>query len=189
MAQKKKSKSTSKKEIKSKKRTKLTASKAGTMAVIIIVAAFFIYNNFIKNNESDVKYYTFKKEGELTFTDSLGNTKITINLEIADNEYERQLGLMNRISMNENEGMLFTLPIERMQAFWMRNTLISLDMIFVNKNKEIVTIHKNTRILSAQSYPSTAPSLYVVEVAGGFTDKYNIVVGDKIYWMGTKINL
>ncbi len=187
MAQKKKSKSTPKKETKSKEKAKLTASKAGTMIVIIIVAAFFIYNNFIKNNEPDVKYYTFKKEGELTFTDSLGNTKIKINLEIADNDYERQLGLMSRISINENEGMLFIFSVERMQAFWMRNTLISLDMIFVNKNKEIVTIHKNTKILSAQSYPSTAPSLYVVEVAGGFADKYNILVGDKIFWMGTKL--
>jgi len=187
MAQKKKPISTPKKETKSKKKTKLTASKAGTMAVIIIVAAFFIFNNFIKNDEPDVKYYTFKKEGELTFTDSLGNTKIKINLEIADNDYERQLGLMNRNSMNENEGMLFIFPLERMQSFWMRNTLISLDIIFVNKNKEIVTIHQNTKILSAQSYPSTALSLYVVEVAGGFTNKNNIVVGDKIYWMGTKL--
>lgn len=188
MAQKKKPKSTSTKETKSKKKTKLTASKAGTMILIIIVAAFFIYNNFIKNNEPNVQYYTFKKEGELTFTDSLGNTKIKINLEIADNEYDRQLGLMNRISMNENEGMLFIFPIERMQAFWMRNTLISLDMLFVNKNKEIVTIHKNTKILATQSYLSTAPSLYVVEVVGGFTDKYNIELGDKTYWMGTKLN-
>ena len=92
---------------------------------------------------------------------------------------------MNRSSMKENQGMLFIFPDEEIQSFWMRNTLISLDMIFVNKNKKIVTIHKNTKILSSQSYSSTEPAMYVIEVDGGFTDRHHIVRGDKIYWMRT----
>ena len=187
MAQKKRQKTSSVKEKKSKNKFKLNASKVTTIIVLIAVAIFFIVNNFINNDEPEVKYYTFKKEGELTFTDSLGNTKIKIDLEIADNEYERQLGLMNRKSMEENQGMLFIFQYERLQSFWMRNTLIPLDMMFVNKDNKIITIHKNTKTLSAQSYPSTAPAIYVVEVVGGFTDKYNIVIGDKIFWMGTKL--
>jgi uncharacterized membrane protein (UPF0127 family) len=187
MAQKKKQKTSSLKEKKSKNKSKPNTFKVTTIIVLIAVAAFFIINNFIKNNEPEVKYYTFKKEGELTFTDSLGNTKIKIDLEIADNEYERQLGLMNRKSMEENQGMLFIFEFERMQSFWMRNTLIPLDILFINKDKKIVTIHKNTKTLSAQSYPSTAPAIYVVELVGGFTDKHNIVIGDKIFWMGTKL--
>jgi uncharacterized membrane protein (UPF0127 family) len=135
-----------------------------------------------------VIYYTFKKEGELTFTDTLGNEKVKIDLEIADNEYERQLGLMNRKSMEENQGMLFIFPFEKYQSFWMRNTLISLDILFINKDKKIVTIHKNSEILSAQSYPSSAPAMYVVEVVGGFTDKFNIIIGDKIFWMENKLS-
>jgi len=187
MAQKKRQKTSSAKETKSKNKFKLNASKVVTIIVLIAVAAFFVVNNFIINNEPEVKYYTFKKEGELTFTDSLGNAKIKIDLEIADNEYERQLGLMNRKSMEESQGMLFIFQYERMQSFWMRNTLIPLDMMFVNKDNKIITIHKNTKTLSAQSYPSTGPAIYVVEVIGGFTDKYKIVVGDKIFWMGTKL--
>ena len=187
MAQKKRQKTSSSNENKTKNKFKLNASKVVTIIVLIAVAGFFIVNNFIINNEPEVKYYTFKKEGELTFTDSLGNTKIKIDLEIADNEYERQLGLMSRKSMGENQGMLFIFQYERMQSFWMRNTLIPLDMMFVNKDNKIITIHKNTETLSAQSYPSTAPAIYVVEVVGGFTDKYNIVIGDKIFWMGTKL--
>jgi uncharacterized membrane protein (UPF0127 family) len=187
MAQKKRQKSSSAKENKSKNKFKLNASKVVTIIVLIAVAVFFIVNNFINNNEPEVKYYTFKKEGELTFTDSLGNTKIKIDLEIADNEYERQLGLMNRKSMEESQGMLFIFQYERLQSFWMRNTLIPLDMMFVNKDNIIITIHKNTKTLSAQSYPSTAPAIYVVEVVGGFTEKYNIVIGDKIFWMGTRL--
>ena len=189
MAKKKRKKTSSAKEIKSKNKFKLNATKVATIIVLIAVALLFIVNNFINNNEPEVKYYMFKKEGELTFTDSLGNAKIKIDLEIADNEYERQLGLMNRKSMEENQGMLFIFSNERIQSFWMRNTLIPLDMLFINKDKEIITIHKNTETLSAKSYPSTAPAIYVVEVVGGFTDKYNIVIGSKIFWMGTKINL
>jgi len=187
MAQKKRQKTSSAKEKKSKNKSIPNALKVTVIIVLIAVASFFIINNFTKNNKPEVKYYTFKKEGELTFTDSLGNAKIKIDLEIADNEYERQLGLMNRKSMEENQGMLFIFEFERMQSFWMRNTLIPLDMLFINKEKKIVTIHKNTKTLSAQSYPSTAPAIYVVEVVGGFTDKYNIVVGDQIFWMGTKL--
>jgi len=188
MAQKKPKKSPAAIKAQSKDKKKITVTKIGTAIIILIIAVFFVMNN-CNRTEPDIEYYTFKKEGELTFTDNLGNTKIKIDIEIADNEYERQLGLMNRQSMEENQGMLFIFPYERPQSFWMRNTLLSLDMIFVNSNKEIVTIHKNTKILSDQNYPSSEPATYVVEVVAGFTGRHNIIVGDKIYWMGTKINL
>jgi len=154
---------------------------------ILIIAAFLIFNNFIKDSKQEMDYYTFTKEGELVFSDSLGNTKVKIDIEIADDDYQRQLGLMNRKEMNENQGMLFIFPRQDFLSFWMRNTLISLDMIFVDENKRVVTIHKNTRILSDASYPSSKPAKYVVEVVAGFTDKYKIQVGDKIDWMEMKL--
>jgi uncharacterized membrane protein (UPF0127 family) len=89
--------------------------------------------------------------------------------------------------MEENQGMLFIFPDEQIRSFWMRNTFISLDMIFVNSNKEIVTIHKNTRVLSSESYPSAEPATYVIEVVAGFTDKHNIKVGDKVGWMDIRL--
>ena len=76
-----------------------------TVAVVVL-AALFIFINFNRDNNSEVEYYTFKKEGELTFTDSLGNVKTKIDLEIADNEYERQLGLMNRKSMENGTALI-----------------------------------------------------------------------------------
>ena len=169
-----------------KTKSKLTTQRIVIGVVAVALLGFFIINNFI-TNEPKVEYYTFTKEGELTFIDSLGTLKAKIDLEIADNDYERQLGLMNRKEMKESEGMLFIFPMQGNQSFWMRNTLISLDMIFVNDKKEIVTIHKNTKILSDQSYPATQPSIYVVEVLAGYTDKHNIQVGDKINWMGTNL--
>ena len=170
-----------------KQKNKLSAQKIVIVVLAVAVIGFFIFNNYIKNNEPELDYYTFTKEGELTFTDSLGTLKTKIDLEIADNDYERQLGLMNRKEMRENEGMLFIFLRQDYQSFWMRNTLISLDMIFVNDQKKIVTIHKNTKILSETSYPSSEPALYVVEVLAGFTDRHNIQVGDKIDWMETRL--
>ncbi len=89
---------------------------------------------------------------------------------------------MYRTKMLEMRGMLFIFEYEKKQSFWMRNTFIPLDIIFVNKNYEIVKIHKNTQPFADTSYPSEAPAIYVVEVNGGFTDKYSVKEGDKIVW-------
>jgi uncharacterized protein len=169
-----------------KLKSKISLQKIVIAVLALAVIGFFIVNNFI-THEPKVEYYTFTKEGELTFIDSLGTLKSKIDLEIADTEYERELGLMNRNQMEENEGMLFIFPDLNIRSFWMRNTLISLDMIFINEQKKIVTIHKNTKILSDTSYPSSQASMYVVEVLSGYTDRHNIQVGDKIDWMGTKL--
>jgi uncharacterized membrane protein (UPF0127 family) len=61
-------------------------------------------------------------------------------------------------------------------------------MIFINEEQKIVTIHKNTKILSDQSYPSSAPAKFVLEVNAGFTDRHNISIGDKVSWLGTRIS-
>ena len=162
--------------------------KIGIATVVLIIVLVFVLNN-CQDETTNMHYYTFKKEGELTFVDSLENPIVKIDIEIADNDYERQLGLMNRQSIEEMQGMLFIFPQERYQSFWMLNTLFSLDIIFVNSSKEIVTIHKYTTPLSEQSYPSTAPAIYVVEVNAGFCDRHNIKLGDKIFWIGTTLSI
>jgi len=171
-----------------KKSLKPLIMKIGIATAALIVVFIFILNN-CTDESSEMHYYKFKKEGELTITDSIANPIIKIDIEIADNDYERQLGLMNRQSMEEMQGMLFIFPAERFQSFWMMNTLFSLDMIFINTNKEIVTIHKNTTPLSEQSYPSSAPAQYVLEVNAGFCETHNIKLGDKVFWIGSKLSI
>jgi len=144
---------------------------AGVLIAAIII--LFVFPGILYKENSEEVYYMFQKEGELIISDSSNVRKAAIDIEIADTDYERQLGLMKR---------LFIFPVEERQSFWMRNTLISLDMIFINSNKKIITIHKNTKVLSEQSYPSTAPAQFVLEVKAGFTDKYNIQIEDKIDW-------
>lgn len=151
--------------------------------VLVIAVVLYLLLSPSKKDESTDTEFMFKKEGELTFTDSLGKSKTKIDIEIADTDFDRQLGLMFRRQMDENKGMLFIFPVEEMQSFFMRETLIPLDMIFVNAQKKIVTIQYATTTQSDKTYPSSAPALYVIEVNAGFTQKHNIKVGDKINFL------
>lgn len=72
-----------------------------------------------------------------------------------------------------------------MQSFWMHNTVLSLDIIFVNSDLEIVTIQRNAQPYSDKSLPSTKPAQYVIEVNSGYTEKYNINEGDKVIFRKT----
>jgi uncharacterized membrane protein (UPF0127 family) len=159
---------------------------------IFMVAAGIIYflfsQNLFNKNITDTDY-VFKKEGTLTFTDSLGNIKTRIDIQIADNEYDRELGLMFRKHMQENRGMLFIFPQEGIQSFWMHNTYIPLDMIFVNAQDKIVTIQNADKTLSDQTYSSIKPAQFVIEVNLGFAKKYGLKVGDKISWVKAKTDM
>jgi uncharacterized membrane protein (UPF0127 family) len=164
-------------------RTLLTAS----VVFILSVAVVSCGGEKLKVNDniktaSDDEIYKFRKDGELTFVSAAGEYITTIDIEIADTQEKRVRGLMFRKKMAENQGMLFVFPREEYQSFWMKNTVIPLDMIFVNKKREIVNIQKNTTPYSEQTYPSSKPAIYVVEVNAGFTDKYGIKPGDKITW-------
>jgi len=128
------------------------------------------------NNKSKVI-----KEGKLTFLNKITRKKIVeIDIEIAYTPDERATGLMFRRSMPDRAGMLFIYEQSKPRFFWMRNTYIPLDIIYVNENMQIVTVQKNTMPLSDKPIPSYKNSMYVVEVNAGFCDKYGINIGDYI---------
>ena len=121
----------------------------------------------------------FKKEGEVLFKDGKTNEIISkIDVEIANTDFDRALGLMFRPEMADTLGMLFLFEEEVPQAFWMRNTIISLDIIYVNAKGEIVKIYENTQTRSDKSLPSEKPAIYVVEVNGGYCKAHGIESGD-----------
>lgn len=162
-----------------------TYIKVVTAILVVVLAAFLIFSEFFKKNEKDTDY-VFRQDGVLTFTDSANAVKTKADIQIADNEYDEELGLMNRKQMDENRGMLFIFPESRIQTFWMRNTFIPLDMIFVDSAKTIVTIQKNTKILSDQTYSSNVPAQYVIEVNAGYCNRHNIKTGDNVSWVRTQ---
>lgn len=124
---------------------------------------------------------SFNKQGTLAFLSArTGDTLSVIDIEVADNHQRRARGLMYRKSLPVDAGMLFVFDEEEIQGFWMKNTYIPLDMLFVNAANEIITIHANTAPLKEWNYASTHPALYVVEVNAGYCAQKQITEGDKI---------
>jgi hypothetical protein len=124
----------------------------------------------------------FRKQGELVIMSADNRVKVKIDIEIAETPDEVEIGLMNRSSMRMNQGMLFVFHDEDYRSFWMKNTILPLDMIFINADMDIVTIHADTTPFSEQSYPSTRPAQYVLEVNAGFAHDHGISVGDRVFW-------
>lgn len=122
----------------------------------------------------------FSREGSLVFLTAENDTINIVDLEIADNDQERTQGMMYRSSMSYDKAMIFIMEYERPQSFWMRNTKMSLDIMYVNGDMEIVTIYKHTQPYSESPIPSFKKAKYVVETAAGFCDQFGINEGNFI---------
>ncbi len=131
---------------------------------------------------SDQPSVQFTKEGQLTITDSLGQSKAQFDIEFARDDYERETGLMYRKIMKDHQAMLFIFKDEQPRYFWMKNTYIPLDIIYINAGKQIVSIAKNAQPLDETSLPSHFPAKYVLEINAGLSDDYGLKKGDKVRW-------
>lgn len=107
-------------------------------------------------------------------------TQHRFGVELAITEQQRAKGMMYRTSMPENEGMLFIFDANEEQSFWMRNTLIPLDMIFINADGTIHKIHKNAVPHDTKPIFSEGDVPYVMEINGGLSDILGIAVGDRV---------
>ncbi|MET0971340.1 MAG: DUF192 domain-containing protein [Tardiphaga sp.] len=102
------------------------------------------------------------------------------SVEIAKTEKERETGLMYRKELADGRGMLFDFTPVQMVSMWMKNTFISLDMIFVGADGRIIRIAENTEPQSLAIISSGAPAKGVVEVIAGTARKYGIAQGDQV---------
>jgi uncharacterized membrane protein (UPF0127 family) len=102
------------------------------------------------------------------------------SVEIADNDAERAKGLMYRKELPEGQGMLFDFHREQEVSFWMQNTYIPLDMVFIRADGRILRIAENTEPLSTKLISSGGPVRAVLEVIGGTTRKLGIAPGDRV---------
>jgi uncharacterized membrane protein (UPF0127 family) len=101
-------------------------------------------------------------------------------VEIADDAREHQRGLMFRREMADEAGMLFVYGADQRASFWMRNTYIPLDMLFVKADGTIESIAKRTTPLSEKSVRSNGPVRFVLEINGGLCDELGITPGDMV---------
>lgn len=102
------------------------------------------------------------------------------NVEVVDTPESRAKGLMYVQELADDAGMLFDFEQERLVSFWMRNTFIPLDMIFIGADGEIKNIHVNARPHDETSIPSAAPVQFVLEIPGGRSVELGIEAGDRV---------
>jgi uncharacterized protein len=148
---------------------------------IVFVLMYFIYKPSKLSDPVNDKIM-FQKQGELTFFNQKNKVLSKLEIEIAATEYTREKGLMERAAMDENQGMLFIFEAPSVQSFWMKNTILPLDLIFVDQNNNIVHIGYNAVPFSEALISSEKPAMYVVEVNAGYCKKFKIENGDKIQW-------
>lgn len=169
---------------KNEKRISKRKMRMGISLTVIALALIIIFmpKKTVDDKAAPPTAPGFKKQGELNIIRHGEIPIVTIDIEIADDNNKREIGLMGRPVMDERQGMLFIFEKEHIASFWMKNTVLPLDMIFINKLGKIVTICKNTKPFSEEVYTATAMTLFVLEVNAGFTDKYGIKEGDRISW-------
>lgn len=151
------------------------------LTIILLLVQYF--KNLEPNKpETQTTTFPFTKQGELAFVSATGDTISQIDVEVAETTLKRNQGLMYRTQMSDKQGMIFIFDVEEEQSFWMKNTYLPLDMMFVNSENTIVKIHRNTEPLTTTPYSSGKPAQFVVEVIGGYSDKFGVKEGDKIRW-------
>ena len=148
-------------------------------AVILLNAC----NETKQNAQTLTKEVSFTKEAEGVLKKATTDSIVAqLELELADDDYQTQTGLMYRKNMQANRGMLFIFPNEQRRSFYMKNTEFALDIIYLNSELQIVSIQKNAQPLDQTSLPSEGPATYVLEVNAGLSDQWGLEAGDVLEW-------
>lgn len=118
------------------------------------------------------------QDSELVIHTATGEHRF--NVEVVDTPETRARGLMFRASLAPDAGMLFDFKEERPVSFWMRNTFIPLDMVFIRKDGTVANVHANARPHDTTSIPSAGPVTFVLEIAGGRAAEIGLRAGDRV---------
>ncbi|NOQ68173.1 hypothetical protein GQ568_01910 [Patescibacteria group bacterium] len=145
-----------------------------TVILFFSVVLLLIVNNKLFSNDQS------KEENKIT---KVCIEKNCFNVEIADTAQEREIGLMNRKFLALDSGMLFVFEKEGVYKFWMKNTLIPLDIIWIDKNRKIIFIKENAspcKIDICETFGPNEKAKYILEINGGVAEKMGLGVGDLI---------
>ncbi|MBI1909496.1 MAG: DUF192 domain-containing protein [Deltaproteobacteria bacterium] len=107
-------------------------------------------------------------------------SSFTVTVEVADTDAKRSQGLMSRTSLAADAGMLFVFDQDVAETFWMKDTPLPLDIIFIGSDLKIISIAKNTTPFSEALISADAPYRYALEVNAGFSESHQITVGNGI---------
>lgn len=135
--------------------------------IVLVIALLILFTSLNKQKEQTIKQVCFKDS--------------CFNVEIADNESSREKGLMYVESLPQNDGMLFIFETEDIYSFWMKNTLIPLDMIWLDSSRKIVYIQNNAlpcKEVICKTYTPTGKAKYVLEINAGKASELNLKQGE-----------
>jgi uncharacterized membrane protein (UPF0127 family) len=146
--------------------------------ISILSACTYHYQTLQANKTSA----SFRKDGTLDFIHSDNSVIASIDIEIADTPETLKKGLMGRSALDDGSGMLFVFQRLEPQRFWMKNTPIPLDIIFIGENGCIVNMVESATPMSNQRYRSEGPIKYAVEVRAGFAKHFQLDTDTCIRW-------
>ena len=146
---------------------------------ISLFSACTPHNQILQDSQPSTSIY---KKGTLDFVHFDKSIKASIAIEIADTPEAQMKGLMGRNTLDYSNGMLFVFERLESQKFWMKNTRVPLDIIFVGGDGCIVNIAESATPMSNQRYRSKGPVKYVVEVRAGFVNRFQIDTDTCIQW-------
>lgn len=129
---------------------------------------------------SGCSWFDFTSKNKLTLKSN--DKDVALTIEVADSEEEREQGLMGREKLDDGTGMWFVFEDEKVQYFWMKNMKISIDIIFLDKDKKAVKFYENLKPCAMEkcpSYSSISPAMYALEVPAGFAQLHAVKVGDE----------
>ncbi len=146
--------------------------KSSLLIIGLLIAVFTAVSLLGVNNEPRVVFQT-------------GTLDSSVNVEVADDQSERAKGLMNRETLCQDCGMLFVYNNTERRAFWMKNTSIPLDIIFISEEQEVINIAEadpepGVADENLTRYYSDEPAKYVVEVNQGYSERKSIEEGTKV---------
>ncbi|XOD68960.1 MAG: DUF192 domain-containing protein [Flavobacteriales bacterium AspAUS03] len=153
------------------------------MTNLLLIVLLFIYKKDDQKNISKLLEIEFIKEGELQLKNGVETIK-KIDIELATSEQKRVQGLMHRSSMQEDQGMLFIFDEPKPQSFWMKDTRIPLDIIYIDSDSTVINTAKNVPPMIETGVPqSKKPAKFVLEINGGMANQWGVKEGiTKINW-------
>ncbi|MEO9510613.1 MAG: DUF192 domain-containing protein [Flavobacteriaceae bacterium] len=149
--------------------------------VALFIGSVLLLSSCKTDSKKEIKTETigFTKEGNLTISKSENDSiAAQFDIEIAASEYETQTGLMYRESIKPNEGMLFIFQDVAMHSFYMKNTQIPLDIIYIDENLKIVSFQRDAQPFNETGLSSKVPVKYVFEINAGLSEKLGFEIGD-----------
>ncbi len=156
-------------------RIDLSSTQLKKLLMFLLIASSF----GVQADNQALKELESWKKNTIQISNSSGNF-YTFEVYVADSNYKRKKGLMHVESLPRDSGMLFKFDSPRIASMWMKNTYISLDLLFIDKNQTIIKIHNDAKPLNLLSISSKLKVKWVLEINGGLAEELKINPGDKI---------